>query len=343
MKVTSYTTPDVFDELQPEWNALLQNSATDTPFSTFEWNKLWWEAYHPGDLWVLTFRDEDDETLLGIAALFIATGDSGKREVHFIGCEDVTDYLDIIAHRDYLPQVYEALVQTLLENRDKYNVLDLCNIPQGAATCSQFADMLRTNGYEVEVNVQEVCPVIYLPDTFDDYLQLLDKKQRKEVQRKLRQAEGLSDSINFYIVDDSHNLDDEIDNFLDLMAASHPEKAAFLEDEQHVQFFKTLVPAAYDAGWLQLNFLEVTGSPIAAYVNFDYNNRILVYNSGLNPDKAYRLGAGIILLAYNIQHAIEQEREVFDFLRGDEQYKYRMGGSDTEVFNLYATFSGSSE
>ena len=124
------------------------------------------------------------------------------------------------------------------------------------------------------------------------------------------------------------------------MASSHPEKAQFLENEQHVTFFKSIVPAAAAAGWLQLNFLEVMGEPVAAYVNFDYNNQILVYNSGLAPVQAAALSPGIVLLSYNIEHAIENKREVFDFLRGDEQYKYRMGGQNTEIYNLKASLEG---
>lgn len=339
MKVTSYTTPDVFDTLADEWAALLPQSATHSPFSSVQWHQHWWAAYHPGDLWLLTFRDESDEALLGIASLFIVENDAGERCLHFVGCEDVTDYLDLIAHRDHLDAIYAALAQTLVEHQDKYDTLDLCNIPQDSPTRTHFAEALRSCGYTVETRVQEVCPVVTLPDDFRSYLGSLDKKQRKEMQRKLRQAKGVQDSLNHYTVDDSHDLDAKIDDFLDLMAASHPEKAEFLEDEQHVTFFKTMVPAMYEAGWLQLNFLEVSGTPVAAYLNFDYDNRILVYNSGLDPDKAHRLSAGIILLAYNIQHAIEQGRAVFDFLRGDEQYKYHMGGENTDIYNLTATLA----
>jgi len=35
-------------------------------------------------------------------------------------------------------------------------------------------------------------------------------------------------------------------------------------------------------GWLQLAFLEIEGRKAAAYLNFVYNNRVLVYNSGLD-------------------------------------------------------------
>jgi CelD/BcsL family acetyltransferase involved in cellulose biosynthesis len=43
-----------------------------------------------------------------------------------------------------------------------------------------------------------------------------------------------------------------------------------------------------------------------------------------------------VLLAENIREAIEQGYELFDFLRGNEDYKYRMGGENTEIFMLKA-------
>jgi CelD/BcsL family acetyltransferase involved in cellulose biosynthesis len=58
-----------------------------------------------------------------------------------------------------------------------------------------------------------------------------------------------------------------------------------------------------------------------------------VYNSGLNP--AYlSLSPGWVLLSHLIQWAIENDRKEFDFLRGDEKYKYRFGGVDRYIARL---------
>jgi CelD/BcsL family acetyltransferase involved in cellulose biosynthesis len=84
-----------------------------------------------------------------------------------------------------------------------------------------------------------------------------------------------------------------------------------------------------------LNVLTVNGDRAATYFNFDYEDQILVYNSGLNPDYA-ALSPGIVLISYNIQYAIEHKRKVFDFLQGNEEYKYRLGAEDTAVVNLNA-------
>jgi hypothetical protein len=85
-----------------------------------------------------------------------------------------------------------------------------------------------------------------------------------------------------------------------------------------------------------MSFLVINGTPSAAYCDFDYNQKILVYNSGLLPHENSHLSAGIVLLCYDIRDAIDKKRSVFDFLRGNETYKYRMGAIDTQVFKLKA-------
>ena len=94
------------------------------------------------------------------------------------------------------------------------------------------------------------------------------------------------------------------------------------------------MPALAERGWLQLALLTVNGQPAAAYLNFDYHNRIMVYNSGLDPEAHGHLSPGIVLLARLIEYAIGCQREWFDFLRGDEPYKYDMGGQDTQVYRM---------
>ena len=92
----------------------------------------------------------------------------------------------------------------------------------------------------------------------------------------------------------------------------------------------------HERGWLQLNFLTVDEAPAASYINFLYGDRVMVYNSGHAHEDYGGLSPGIVLLAWNIRHAIEQGYKHFDFLRGDEAYKYRMGGRDTAVMNIRA-------
>lgn len=335
MKLTAYHHEDVFAQFKPEWNALLARSVNNHIFCTWEWQATWWQAYGGDDsVWVVACHTDAGE-LVALAPWFIQTMPDGERVVRTIGCVDVTDYVDVLVDPDHADVVYDLLAEHLAECRSHFDRINLCNIPEVSPTSAKLGDALRARGFTVEIELQEVCPVIELPDSYVDYINSLDKKQRHELKRKVRRAEGEA-TLDWYIVGPEHQLDTELEHFLDLMAASQKEKAEFLQDERNVRFFRTLTPRAFEQGWLQLNFLTINGEAAAAYLNFDYQDHILVYNSGLNPDAYGHLSPGIVLLAYNIRHAIETGHKVYDFLRGNETYKYRMGGQDTRVFMLKA-------
>ncbi len=337
MKLNVFNTADGFDALRDEWDNLLAVSATNEVFVTYEWQTTWWNTYCPGDLWLIAGRDEDGR-LVGIAPWFI---ERPSRLVRMVGCVDVTDYLDIIVAPEHHSAFCDALAGWLKDHADQFVSLSLCNIPAHSPTLPTLTHALTEHGFAVETEQQEVCPVIQLPTTFDAYLESLDKKNRHELRRKLRRAQDSeNDRVAWYIVGPERDLTNEVECFLELMAASHPDKKQFLQNEQHVTFFRAIAPALAARGWLQLSFLVVNGDSAAAYFSIDYDNRIGLYNSGLSPNEYAYLSPGIVLLTYIIRQAIEQGRTVFDFLRGNEEYKYRMGAHDTAVMELRATPCG---
>ncbi|HVU09992.1 MAG TPA: GNAT family N-acetyltransferase [Phototrophicaceae bacterium] len=333
MKLTAYTDESVFDELRPEWDELLHRSSSDLIFCTWEWQSTWWKAYRAGALWVVTCRDDAGQ-LVGIGSWLIQQT-NGERVVRTIGCVDVTDYVDIIVDQDHTEAVQDAFAAFLKDNHEAFDRINLCNIPEASPTLAHFPVKLQELGFNVEVELQEVCPVIDLPDQWETYLERLDKKERHEIRRKMRRAEGEA-SLQWYVVDETCDIEAEVEKFLHLMRSSHPDKAKFLDDPHNAAFFKAIVPQVYQCGWLKMTFLVVNGTPSAAYCDFDYGNRIQVYNSGLLPFENAHLSPGIVLLGMNIRDAIEKKRAVFDFLRGNETYKYRMGAVDTKVFKLKA-------
>lgn len=333
MHIVAYETETAFDVLREEWNALVARSGHNTVFATWEWQKHWWDAYGSGaPLWVLTVRDAAD-VLRGLAPFFVEQREGVGRVLRLVGSEDVTDYLDVIVDRDYAQPVYEAILAYLKQERARYDLIDLANVPEQSLTLNCLVSLAQARGFTVVITQQEVCPTIQLPTTFEAYVAQLDGKHGHELRRKLRKAEAF-DGIAWYIVRTQEELPQALNTFFHLMASSKAYKEGFLQDTRHTQFFQAMASAMLARGWLQLAFLTVDDEAVATYFNLDYGNRILVYNSGLLQDKYGALSAGIVLLAHLIRHAIEAGREVFDFLRGNEPYKYHMGGKDTVVYNV---------
>lgn len=340
MDITLYESEAWFDDLAGEWGELLADSDADRIFATLMWLSTWWDAYRPGDIWTLVVRDGDGR-LVGAAPWFRTTEGDGAggdetRVVEAIGGVEVTDYVEVIARRGSEESIFAALTEWLAAHQGAFDVIRIANIPGESVMMTRWPEMLRAKGFSVKAGLEDVCPVVRLPDDFLEYIAGLDKKNRHELRRKLRRATG---KVEWYIVGPEHDLQAEMAVFLDLMAVSSSEKAAFLQDERNRRFFETVVPKIAAEGWLQLAILTVAGEPTAAYLNFDYGNQVLVYNSGYDLNAHNSLSPGIVLLGRLIEHAIAGKREAFDFLQGDEAYKHDLGGQDTMVCWLEITHS----
>jgi CelD/BcsL family acetyltransferase involved in cellulose biosynthesis len=49
---------------------------------------------------------------------------------------------------------------------------------------------------------------------------------------------------------------------------------------------------------------------------------------------ARALSPGILLFAHGLQMAISERKQTFDFLRGNESYKYEVGATDVDVLMI---------
>ncbi len=331
MRVEVHFESGGFAALKPEWNDLLRRSCCNTLFLTWEWQSTWWKHLGMGDLLLLGFRSVGGR-LVGLAPLFRTQDTEGRWTFALVGCRDVSDYLDLIVEVGREEAVYNALLDYLEQQALPWERLDLCNIPEGSQTYRLLRKVAEARGYATRVEVEDVCPLIDLPSTWEEYLRSLDKKQRHEIRRKLRKADNEADT-RFLIIGPEHDLEAEMQTFITLHQKSTPHKDAFM-DTQMQGFFHEVAQVLQAAGWLQLAFVEMDGVRAAALLNFDYGGDILVYNSGYDPARFRHLSPGIVVTARCIEHAIRLGRRRFDFLRGDEVYKYRFGAHDTEIRRL---------
>ena len=326
--------------LATDWNALLAESATHVPFLRHEYLSAWWTTRGGGEwpkseLAVVTAHQ--DGRLVGIAPLFFASNIEHDPALLLLGSIEISDYLDIIARPADLPVFLAGSMDFLAQpGFPDWRLLDWHNLPEASPTLPVLQAESVKRGWAFTNERTYHVPSIPLTGDFETYLAGIDKKQRHEIRRKMRRAEESGRNIRWYIVEERASLEAEVEAFLDLMAQD-PEKDAFLIPAMRAQM-RLACQAAFDCGWLQLAFLEVDGQKAAGYLNFDYLNRIWVYNSGMDR-RFMDLSTGWVLLGYLLQWANEHKRSEFDFMRGNEDYKYRFGGVDKYVVRAKVTRS----
>ncbi len=316
---------EAFTTLAPVWDSLAQKSSTNTPFQSLAYQQAWWTHLHPENGKLHTIVVYENDNPIGIACFYLFDD-----ILYFNGCVEETDYLDLICAADNNEAVWTAVFDCLCDpGFPAWKGLDLCNIPEASPTRTFLPQEIKRRGFSFHEDVIEVCPIIDLPDSFETYLDAIDSKQRREIQRKLRRANGADAKL--VRIGKNDDLSAAVDEFLSLLQKSTFEKREWLNEGRRAVFHDT-AQSALAAGILQLLFIEVEGRKAAALFNFEYNGRVWVYNSGLDPDAFGNLSLGVVLTAKAIELAINNGNTQFDFLRGNETYKYRFGAKDTRIY-----------
>ncbi len=317
-----------FDQLAAEWDELARRGMTASPFQTLAYQRAWWSHLRPEGATLLTVATRDGDQLVGIGCFY-----HDDEQLYFNGGIEETDYHDLIAPPGQAEAVWRATWDCLRQIEEpRWTILDLHNIPAASPTRLILPAIAQDHNATIREELAEVCPVITLPDSMDAYLDSLDSKQRRELNRKLRRGEGAG--VVTAVVGPDKDIAAEIDSFLDLLQKSTFEKRDWLNDGRRALFHE-VGRAAQQAGTLQLMFTSLEGQRAAALFNFDYNGRIWVYNSGLDPVAFAALSPGVVLTAEAIAEAIKLGRNTFDFMRGDEEYKYRFGAADEKIYRLH--------
>ncbi len=334
MRIEHYTNEIAFEQLASEWEALHAHSPTATIFNSPAWCSTWWRHFGgTGQPHVLTARAQNGQ-LVGLAPLVVTLDEAHlppRPVIRFVGHNDLCDYLDMLVAPGYEEAVVEQFLETWLGLSCEYE-LDLHTLPPTSPLLQSLPILGRQRGLKVTRTVQEVCPVVTLPDTWEAYLNQLDAKDRRELRRKLRQA-GQRALTGWYYITRPLQIVEDLPVFFALLRASSPEKAAFM-DERREAFFRDVIPTLARRGWVWLAFLHVDGQPAASYLCFDFRGEVQVYNSGFDPKLAVGISPGWILLGYLIERAIFLGRRRWNFLRGSEEYKYQFGAKSEPVYHL---------
>jgi len=98
-------------------------------------------------------------------------------------------------------------------------------------------------------------------------------------------------------------------------------------------FFRDLIIEMLEQKLLLYSYLKIDNKTVACSISFLYENIRFLYNSGFDP--SYNsFSSGLLNHAFAIKRSIEHKVKVFDFMRGDERYKYDLGASDKLLYTF---------
>ena len=264
------------------------------PFPHRSFLEVWWEHRGGGEALLATGGD----------ALLTLRSEAGR--VEFMGEADLTDYHTPLgtAAADLLAGVAASLPAGTR----------LCFDSLPAEAAGVMTAGLAAAGLAAETRQHEIAAVLDLPTSYDGYLAGVTTKHRHEIRRKRRRFEESLGAPR--LVRDPGGFAD----FVRMHRAAPGEKGEFMTPDLEA-FFTDLL--SIDGAVLDL---VVAGGdrPVAAAFGFVDGPGYYLYNSSFDPAAA-SVSPGVVMVDLLIRDAIDAGRSRFDFLKGDEEYKFRLG------------------
>ena len=317
---------DNLDNLNSYWTDSTQTLDWPSVFVLPAWMQVWWQIFgSEAEPFIRTIRQ--GEKIIGIAPLMVK-----EEAAQLIGDTDVCDYLDFIV----TPGMEDDFFNTLLDalRADGIYELDLNHVRSDSTVFSNLATIASDRGYKVVSTQEDISLEMELPASWEEYLAMLNTKQRHEVKRKLRRLAEAGE-IGHRCLDVGQELEEYLALFLKLFPMSRKDKASFMKPQMEL-FFKKLVKAMGAIGLLRFGIIDLDNQTAAMTLGFDYKNTHFLYNSAYDPRFNY-LSVGLLCKVLCLKESIEKGKKKWDFLKGAEIYKYRLGGQEVPLYRCQIT------
>ncbi len=313
------------------------------------WLMPWWDAYQTTHrLHVLVaYRGESVRGIFPLAETYSAlTG----RSLVFLGSGKVcSDDLGILAESCEVEEVAEAFATWLIQSPDccRWDQLDLDGVREANQAMAHFGECMEAlTCSQINRKPSPNCWAAPLDGGLESYRNRLTRRVRKIV----REAEAAIDNGKG-VLEIAQSLEQALEFVSDIEKMhqtrwkergingcfSTTEFRYFLNETIRCMWHDLLEATTESASKDELDLsvvrnqrvivalLRIDGAVAAGSICFRENDTLAVYLVGMNPEFA-EVRPGWMLSTCIIKHAIELGCKKFDFMRGDEEYKERLGG-----------------
>lgn len=175
------------------------------------------------------------------------------------------------------------------------------------------------------------CVAIDLPASWDSYVEeKLGSNTRQKLRRFLRKVEG---SQEYRIANaDETTIARDVEILLQLWRQKWGDRKG---DRLPVilNHSRKVMLNNFESGSLFMPVLWQGEKPIGALAIFvDPVKKAMLFFMAARDESVINLPVGLVLHGYSIRHAIEHGFRTYDFLRGDEPYKYAFGVSESSIY-----------
>jgi CelD/BcsL family acetyltransferase involved in cellulose biosynthesis len=228
------------------------------------------------------------------------------------------DYTGLMFPNNETECLYTVL--SYLVKHNNWDFIYLIDLPESAIDLSNLAIASKAAALKFKVETGKICPYLPLPNSIDVFNSQISKNLRQNLRKYMRKLKADYQKVEFK----KYNEFDAMMIFFKLHQKRWESKKMHgVFGLQKIRDFYIDVASAYaQNGWLALYFLTANDEPIAANYSVIYDQRLYFCLGGLDPDYI-KYSVGNLLHQKAIELCIANGIKEYDFLKGDEEYKFR--------------------
>jgi len=325
------TTESEFLDLQSDWERLFAKNPKHSPFLAWGWVDAWLRHIAgPHELLIASLRDSSGELVFVLPLLKPdGSGLFGAAQVTLV-CSygpECSENLGCLYDVNFASRSAELTLSAITEFVGSHETISLRCLEDYESYPSSLEVEVRRSGRTVRVRHDVFCPTTHLPGSWDEYLLQLSSNFRSQVRRSFKQIGGEGQPRFRQLA--ASDADVFTSELVRLNRSRIQEKGdvSSLEDGAFRRFLHEAIPYMASQGIAWMDVIEKSDETLGSALNFVHGESICYYMGGFDS-KAGKLRPGTALFALAMQRGIDSGFTMFNFLRGDEHYKYRWGAED---------------
>jgi len=309
--ITDLERLDVFAE---DWRRLAGNDVS--PFHTFGWNRAWYRhlAGRKKSVKIAVFVFWRKGAVVGILPCY-----QKGSELRLAGDEDC-DYQDILVREEKIIPQMLARVFTYLkkENCD----LHFCCLADTGKLLHQLNIAAKKLEYPNFSRKSCPCPWFEMGENGETFLAKQKTKVRKRVRAALRKMEKHAPGYRCRIYEEGEINPNLIERIADLhIRNQYRKQGKSVFESQKFRDFVAEAALRRDVGISIVTLENEQGELIAFDLGFQRGKRFSVYLGSFEAEYS-SCSPGTVLLYLQIEEWTKRGVEIYDFLCGNESYKY---------------------
>ncbi len=349
MRIDVIDTPEAFAAIRENWEAVFMADPDAQHFLSWTWLNRYLSRRRRW--FILALREAaPDSPYVAFFPLRLQTranADGVFFDEIIMAGNFAADYTGFITRPEYEKQAVAGFAAGLRHERWMQLKLDYFSGPPGRREAMivalQGSDvMFRNNVPRNEQRIDNtICPVIHLPDSWDSYLeQHMSSQTRQKLRRFLRKVENSGEYRITMATPET--VERDLDILFDFWRTRWTPFKGEDKTEKLIRSSREMLTDCFSDGNLDVPVLWYGERPLGALANIVDRQKkaVLFYITG--RDESWTTPSpGLVLHGYCIRKAIAEGFRTYDFLRGNEPYKYMFGVTERRIScTLFRTRNG---